>query len=78
MFDFKLNTVGKIIKGDNPEWFIKIKDDKEESGGFYIFQFKNRIGDNDMGEAYDDWVEKFEDIETYFDDGNWEVEWEEE
>jgi len=78
MFAFKLNKIGKIIKGDNPGWFLKIKDDKEESGGFYIFQFKNRVGDNAMGEAFDDWVENFSDVETYFDSDDWEVKWEEE
>lgn len=38
----KLNIVGKIIRGDNPGWYILIKDDRGVSGGFFILQFKKK------------------------------------
>ena len=80
MLSIKLNVIGKIVKGDNPGWHLKIKDDTESSGGFYIIQFKNKCGKNQMGEAFDDWVETLKDVESYFDseEEEWEVIWEEE
>lgn len=77
--NIKMNTIGRIIKGENPNWFIKIEHDKDLTGGFYIYQFKNKCGKNLMGEAFDNWVETFEDVEIFFDDEDedeWEIEWE--
>jgi len=77
MFEIKLNTIGKIIKGDNPGWYLQIKDDREETGGYYIFQFKNKIGNSGLGEAFDDWVENFQDVKSYFNSSEWVIEWQE-
>ena len=57
----KLDTVGKILKGDQVGWYVKVEYDAD-SGGYYIYQFKNKVGENGLGEAYDDWLESLEDV----------------
>ncbi|MFT6935941.1 MAG: hypothetical protein ACJA1N_000235 [Saprospiraceae bacterium] len=71
----KLSTRGKIVKGDQQGWYVLVEVD-EKTGGFYIYQFKNKNGKNNLGEAFDDWVETFNDVEGYFKESSWKINWE--
>lgn len=70
----KINEIGKIQQGNYLDWFVKVIDDSTgETGGYYISIFKNI---DQKGEAYDDWLENFEDVEEYFKENNWIIDWE--
>jgi len=70
----KLDTIGRILKGDQAGWYVKIQHD-EKSGGYYIFQFKNKDVKNYLGEAFDDWLESMADVENYAIESSWDIEW---
>jgi len=70
----KINEIGRIQQGNYLNWFVKVIDDSNgETGGYYISIFKNV---DQKGEAYDDWLEKFEDVEEYFKEVSWIINWE--
>ncbi len=71
MADIPFNTFGKIIQGSNKGWFVKLEDDTEGTGGFYIYEMEDMKG----GEGFDSWVEHKEDIKDYFDECNWIIDW---
>jgi len=64
--------IGKIIKGKHKNWFIKIEDDREGTGGYYVLICKTFFFDNNV---YDDWIENYEDLKQYFLEKKWEIEW---
>jgi hypothetical protein len=72
----KLNVKGQIIEGEQKGWFVLVEPD-EKTGGYYIYQFKNKEGKNGLGEAFDDWLETLDDVKGYFSESSWKVKWEE-
>ena len=72
--EIKLNTLGVILNGVNPEEkFIKIIDDQENTGGFLIL-----LSSNDKFssfDSYDDWVENLEILKEYLQESNWIIKW---
>ena len=69
----QLDTIGRILEGDDVSHFIKVIFDKETTGGYYIFQSeKKEFPEN---KTFDSWVETKEDLEGYFDESNWKVDW---
>jgi hypothetical protein len=67
---------GKVTKGDEKDWYIKVEPDMSEAKGFYIFLCKNPDFLGDLGEGYDDWVNDYESLVKYFKDENLLVKWE--
>jgi hypothetical protein len=70
--DLRLRTVGRIVAGIDEGRFVEILDDWESSGGFLIMTY----GQPDRsGEGFDAWVESIIDVDLYFDEAGWEIEW---
>lgn len=65
---------GLVVSGEHEGWFVEVSDDRDISGGFLIVFTKNATGINTINEAYDNWVESYEDVVTFFYDGE-ETEW---
>lgn len=65
------NKIGKIIAGDEMGGFIKIINDIENTGGYYIL-FSENI---DFVCVYDSWVENQEDLNKYFEESKWIIKW---
>jgi hypothetical protein len=66
-----IGKVGKIMAGDNKGGFVKIIDDHENTGGFLIFtSLSQRFQD-----SYDNWVQNKLDLERFFQEANWSIEW---
>ncbi len=70
---------GRIVGGpieakfstDPPDtWFVTVEDDSRSTGGFLVL-FANESGTK----GYDDWVENLIDLDEYFREGGWVVEW---
>ncbi|THV59678.1 hypothetical protein EZV76_08925 [Flagellimonas alvinocaridis] len=71
MVEVQFGIFGKIITGHNEGWYVKLEDNTDQSGGFYIYEMPNLEGDN----GFDTWLESKEDIKSYFDECNWKIEW---
>ena len=53
-------------------WFIIIKDDNENTGGFLVIQSPNI---DFAGDGYDNWFETFQEAEQYIQYNNLNIEW---
>lgn len=64
--------VANSAKPNHRVWFV---DDKEQSGGFLIFEtWDGANGPNQHG-AFDDWVESRADVDAYVQESNWIIVW---
>ena len=67
----KIESVGKIISGDDTGCWIMIEDGSENTGGYLIHQSDTP----DFIEGCDDWVENYKALEGYFHESQWEIDW---
>lgn len=72
MRDLKVGVLGRIVAGDDAGRFVEIADDASTSGGFLILTYDNA---DRSGNAYDSWMQSIIDVELYFAESGWEVEW---
>jgi hypothetical protein len=72
MRDLRVGVLGRIVAGDDTERFVEVLDDTNSSGGFLILTYDNV---DRSGNAYDSWVESIIDVELYFAESGWDVEW---
>ena len=66
----KIGLVGSITSGNNAGYSVRIENDAKQTGGFLILGWSQ-----DRLNAFDYWVEKMADLEGFFDESGWEVEW---
>jgi hypothetical protein len=72
MTDVRVGTLGRITAGNEAGRVVEVVDDSRNTGGWLIFTY----ADLDRSpEVFDAWVESIVDVELYFDDRNWHVEW---
>lgn len=69
--EIKYNKIGEIIEGDNVGWYVKIINDKEKSGGFFVLEFESKNSDK----GYDTWLETENDVKGYFYESEWKINW---
>ena len=72
MRELRVGVLGRIAAGDDAGRFVEVTDDMSSSGGFLILTFDNV---DRSGNAYDSWVESIVDVDLYFAESGWEVEW---
>ncbi len=68
-----LGVVGSIQSGNKAGWQVKIEDDTENTGGFLILTSPNFSAR--LGEGFDDWVENESDLQQYFEEACWTIDW---
>ncbi len=72
MTTIKTGVIGQILAGEDVGRFVEVSDDTASSGGFLILTYDNV---DRSGDAYDSWVESFPDVENYFEESRWVVQW---
>lgn len=66
----RYDILGKIIEGKNSGWYIVVND-LDNTGGFYIYEFKYPHGDG----CFDTWLETEDDVNCYIQESGWKIEW---
>jgi hypothetical protein len=70
--EIRLETLGRILEGDETGRVVEVWDDSANTGGFLIFTY----ADVDRSpEVFDAWVATMADVESYFAESNWRVHW---
>jgi hypothetical protein len=71
-----IGICGRILTSEHPNMRVRVQDDAKNTGGFLIYSWwDGSTGPNESG-VFDDWVESEADLEQYFAESGWSVEWE--
>jgi len=63
--------VGLIRGGLDAGHYVKVLDDRGVSGGFLILTARSR----EMADGYDNWVPDWGQVEKFFQESGWTVDW---
>ena len=66
----KIGKLGKITTGELAGYFCRIEDDTANTGGFLILCW---LDGTDQG--FDNWVECAADLDQFFEESGWNVQW---
>lgn len=66
----KIGKKGRLRNGKHAGFFVRIKDDSQNTGGYLILCWKDA-----PLEGYDDWVENLVDLEQFLRESGWDIEW---
>ncbi|WP_372411265.1 hypothetical protein [Streptomyces luteireticuli] len=72
MTSIKLEQHGRILSGFHEGHFVKLHDDSDVTGGYYIFLVNDLSEPTDGG---DYWVEDFAALESFVESSQWVIEW---
>lgn len=73
MIKIELDKIGKILEGDDAGQYIRIEHDPDDTGGYYIYQ--STVKDFSSDETFDSWVENKNELEAFFSESNWVIDW---
>jgi len=62
---------GRIDEGEHAGWYLYIRDDNANTGGFLII----RSPDKSFKSGYTDWVENRQNLDRFFHSAGWNVDW---
>ena len=66
----KIGKRGRITAGENAGFFVRVEDDSANTGGYLILCWRDGTD-----EGFDNWVEKLTDLDEFFMESGWNVEW---
>lgn len=72
----KIGVIGRIESGDLLGWFVFIKDDSDDSGGFLILLSKDPKMSK-HAEGYDYWAEDKDTLVEMLKEFKWKIRWSE-
>lgn len=72
MAKIELDRHGRILSGFYEGYFVRIHDDSEETGGFYIYLVNDLSAPTDGG---DYWVAGRGELESFVESSQWEIDW---
>jgi hypothetical protein len=61
---------GRIVSGEYAGYEVRIVDDSKATGGYLILTWKD-----DPKTGFDNWVETVDDLEQFFRESGWIIEW---
>ena len=70
----KFGVGGKIVSGKSIGWFLRVEETEEGSGSYLIIVSKDRDFSK-YAEGYDYWAESLDEVQGFFKDFKWVVEW---
>ncbi|MET8443306.1 hypothetical protein ACN6LF_002401 [[Kitasatospora] papulosa] len=70
----KINTIGRIISGEESGRFVKIQELPDDPPSFLILTAADREFHQEGGDA---WVENKDSLQQYFTESHWVVNWDE-
>jgi len=70
----KYNVTGEIVSGKSKGWFLRIEETVKGSGSYLILVSKDREFSK-YAEGYDYWAENSSEVQGFFKDTKWAVEW---
>ncbi|MEM1255139.1 MAG: hypothetical protein AAGI69_22105 [Cyanobacteria bacterium P01_H01_bin.21] len=70
-----IGVPGHVTNSEQLDHFVQVDDDRDNTGGFLIFEWWE--GSDGLGEngAFDSWVETREDLRAYFEEAGWQIVW---
>jgi hypothetical protein len=69
----EIGKIGIIESGDDSGFQVKVIDDSENTGGFFILTGRNIS--NQSLEVFDSWVANKEELAGYFRESSWVIKW---
>ena len=69
----EIGKIGIIESGDDRGFQVKVIDDSENTGGFFILTGRNIS--NQSLEVFDIWVANKEELAGYFRESSWVIKW---
>jgi hypothetical protein len=66
----KITKKGRIKNGKYADFFVRIEDDSQNTGGYLIL-----IWQDAPPVGYDYWVENLVDLEQFMSEAGWDIEW---
>lgn len=72
MTKIELGRCGRILSGFYEGYFVKLHDDSDVTGGYYVFLVDD-LSEPTGGGDY--WVEDMAALESFVESSQWEIEW---
>jgi hypothetical protein len=72
MADVRIGVLGRILEGDQKGRIVEVIDDAANTGGWLIFTYADT---NRSPEVFDNWVPTRADVDRFFDESGWQIEW---
>lgn len=70
-----VGVVGTVANSDRSGYQVRVEEDRENTGGFFVFEWwDGSDGPNEHG-AFDSWVETADHLQAYFQEAGWQVDW---
>lgn len=70
-----VGVVGAVANSVRAGHRVRVEEDRENSGGFLVFEWwDGSDGPNEPG-AFDSWVETADHLQAYFQEAGWQVDW---
>lgn len=73
--EIPINVIGTIINSEHPGHHLRVVDDSEESGGFFILNWWPGPDEKKAEHGFDDWVQDRAELEQYFLESEWAILW---
>lgn len=70
-----INIVGNILNSGKVAHRVRVTDDADDTGGFFICEWWDDSGGPNEHRDFDSWVETRDDLQQFFTESGWQVEW---
>jgi len=70
-----VDVSGRVLNSTRQGHIVRVKDDRHATGGFFIFESWVGSMRPNAGGAFDFWVESESQLEQFFAEAGWEIQW---